>query len=119
MATILVVDDERPLRDLLVDLFESGGHRAVVAIHGRQALALVGTDRPDLVLSDVMMPLMDGIELCRRLKADADTRAIPVILMSAMGERLARGSQADAFIAKPFDLEVMEALVADRLGVGA
>ena len=78
---------------------------------GRQALDLVGRQRPDLVIADVMMPVLGGAELCRRLKAEPDTAAIPVILMSAAGARPAWAAGADAFIAKPFQLDAMEALV--------
>ena len=74
MATILVVDDEQPLRDLLADLLESDGHRVIVARNGREALAIARLDRPDLVMSDVMMPLLNGIRLCQQLKAAAIRR---------------------------------------------
>jgi CheY-like chemotaxis protein len=111
MATILVVDDEQPLRELLVAVFESGGHRTIMARDGRQALEVITSQRPDLVLSDVMMPLMDGAELCRRVKAAAATRDLPVVLMSAIGGSRAAAAGADAFVAKPFDLDEMEQLV--------
>ena len=111
MATILIVDDEEPVRDFLAQLLADAGHRTLQAIHGNQALELVENERPDLVVSDIMMPVLNGAELCRRLKAGTATNAIPVILMSAAGPQAADGTGADAFIAKPFDLEDMEALV--------
>jgi CheY-like chemotaxis protein len=111
MATILIVDDEEPVRDFLAMLLEDSGHRTLKAIHGAQALELAAKERPDLVIADIMMPVMNGSELCRRLKAGADTRALPVILMSSAGPQSADGAGADAFIAKPFVLEEMEALV--------
>ena len=111
MATILIVDDEEPVRDFLAQLLADGGHRTLQAVHGAEALELVAKERPDLVVSDIMMPVLNGAELCRRLKAGADAPPIPVILMSSAGPRAADGTGADAFIAKPFDLADMEALV--------
>ena len=111
MATILVVDDEQPLRDLLADVLELDGHRVLVAANGREALAIARRDRPDLVVSDVMMPLLNGVRLCQQLKADPSTASVPVILMSSVGARIVNGSGADAFVKKPFDLDEVEALV--------
>jgi CheY-like chemotaxis protein len=111
MATILIVDDEEPVRDFLAMLMEDAGHRTLKAIHGAQALELVAKERPDLVIADIMMPVLNGVELCRRLNAGTDTQGLPVILMSSTGPRAADGARADAFISKPFVLEEMEALV--------
>lgn len=111
MSTILIVDDEEPIRDLLAWLLGDEGHRVLVAAHGRQALDLLEQDPPDLVVSDVMMPILDGAELCRRIKRSPSTRDIPVILMSAAGRRAAGDASADAFIDKPFDLGTMETLI--------
>lgn len=111
MAVILVVEDEPALRRLLGMVLEEAGYRVLRATHGRHALELLAGDRPDLVLADVMLPVLDGAALCRRLKADAATAAIPVILMSAAGDAAAQGAGADAFLRKPFDLDAVEALV--------
>ena len=122
MASILIVDDEQPMRELLAAIFEDAGHRALPAINGRHALEVVEQERPDLVLSDVMMPVLNGLILCRRLKAEPSTASIPVILMSAAGHQVADGSAADAYLDKPFNLDELEALVrrwlppATRLG---
>ncbi len=118
MATILLVDDERPTREFLAQALADEGHHVLQAFHGQDALRLIaaGPDRPDLVLSDVMMPLMGGVELCRALKADPATAGIPVILMSAGAPRATVGSAADGFLAKPFHLDALEALVAHLLG---
>jgi two-component system, sensor histidine kinase and response regulator len=116
MATILVVDDERPVREFLAHALEDQGHRVLRAFHGRHALSIVGiggSERPDVVLADVMMPLVSGIELCRALKANPDTAGIPVVLMSAAAPRGAL-SAADGFIGKPFDLDDLETLL-DRV----
>jgi len=111
MATILIVDDEQPLRELLADVLESDGHRVMTAGNGREALTIVARDRPDLVVSDVMMPLLNGVRLCQQLKADPSTASVPVILMSSVGPRVVAGSGADAFLKKPFDLDEVEMLV--------
>lgn len=111
MATILVVDDEAPIRNLLAALFRGEGHRVLEAVHGAEALRLVGAERPDVVITDVMMPVMDGAELCRRVKAHAATTATPVILMSALGPERTAGAGADAFVQKPFDLDAIERVV--------
>lgn len=111
MATILIVEDEEPVRELIALVLRDAGHRTLEAIHGVQALELVARELPDLVISDVMMPMLGGAELCRRLKAGAKTRAIPVILMSSAGWIVADGAGSDAFLAKPFALDELEALV--------
>ena len=111
MATILIVDDEQPLRELLADVLESEGHRVLVAGNGQEALALVVENQPDLVVSDVMMPLLNGVRLCRQLKAEPATAMVPVILMSSVGPTVAAGAGADAFISKPFDLDEVESVV--------
>ncbi len=118
MATILVVDDERPNREFLAQALADKGHHVLQAFHGRGALRLIaaGPDRLDLVLSDVMMPLMGGVELCRALKADPETAGIPIILMSTAAARATVESGADALIAKPFDLDELDALVGRVLG---
>ena len=110
-ATILLAEDERPLREVLAQALEWSGYRVLQAYHGRHALQLVDRERPDLVISDVMMPLVGGIELCQRLKADPATAAIPVILMSAAGAHVAQDAPADAVVVKPFDLDALDSLV--------
>jgi two-component system, OmpR family, phosphate regulon response regulator PhoB len=115
---ILVVDDERPLRELLASLFEDAGYRFKAAIHGRDALARIEESRPDLIVMDLMMPVMGGIELYRRLKRRAETRAIPIIVMSAGLRHPEELRDADAFIAKPFDLGAMESAVSRHLPSG-
>ncbi len=113
MATILIVDDEKPMRQFLVAAFQQEGHQVLEASHGRQALnILAGTSaHPDIVISDVMMPVVGGIELCSVLKADPSTADIPVVLMSAAYNRASSMAQADAIIGKPFDLDALDAVV--------
>jgi CheY-like chemotaxis protein len=111
VATILIVDDEGPIRSFLALLLKDAGHLTRQAINGADALKQMETERPDLVIADVMMPVLGGAQLCRLLKDTPRTHAIPVILMSAAGPHVAEGADADAFIAKPFNLDEMEAAV--------
>lgn len=99
---ILVVDDERVIRELLQGILEDESYRVRLAIHGAHALDVIRQERPDLIISDVMMPVLDGKELCRRLKADPATRSIPVILMSAAGSHELDRVGADGYFSKPF-----------------
>jgi CheY-like chemotaxis protein len=104
-----------------VAAFEQEGHQVLEAYHGRHALNVLATSRlhPDLVLSDIMMPIVGGLELCSILKADPSTADIPVVLMSAAHSRVAAVSRADAVIAKPFDLDMLDALIAQLLTHGS
>jgi two-component system phosphate regulon response regulator PhoB len=111
VRTILIVDDEEPVRTILAQLMSDAGYETIEAVNGVQALTLVDGERPDLIISDIMMPLLSGIELCHRLKARADTQLIPIILMSAAGRKLGEETGADAFLLKPFDIDELEALV--------
>ena len=117
MATVLIADDEQPVREFLAELVEASGHRAVKAANGREALEVIQAERPDLVLADLMMPLLGGAELCRRLKADPSTASIPVILFSSASRRPGVEGEgcADGFLAKPFDPEAIETLLRDWL----
>lgn len=103
------------MREFLAQALEDSGHRVLQAFHGRHALTVLaagGPERPDLVLADVMMPLVGGVELCRTLKADPQTADIRVILMSAALGRATANAGADALIAKPFDLDTLDSLIA-------
>jgi CheY-like chemotaxis protein len=111
MARILVVDDEQPILSIVAEVIGQMGHEVLCAINGREALVLIRATRPDLVLSDVMMPFMNGLELCRELKADAGTSHIVVILMSAVPPDRAQHGGCDGFVHKPFSLDEIEAAV--------
>jgi CheY-like chemotaxis protein len=110
VTTILVVEDEKPIRELLAWLLRDLGYQVQEAINGRDAIAQVEEHRPDLVISDVMMPIMGGAELCRWVKSTLKP-APPVILTSSVGAQVADGLGADAFVSKPFDLEELEQAV--------
>ena len=85
-AKILVVDDTEMNRDMLSTLVEADGHKASVAVNGRVGLEMLKAEPFDLVLLDVMMPEMNGYQVLEQLKADANLRAIPVIVLSALDE---------------------------------
>ncbi|MCA1668002.1 MAG: response regulator, partial [Thermomicrobia bacterium] len=112
VATILVVDDEQPVVDLLTDMLEDEGHTVVSAYNGRVALEIVAHQAPDIVISDVMMPFVDGIQLCRRLREEHDAKSLPVILMSAALPPDLSSCGANAFLGKPFDIDRFENLIA-------
>jgi CheY-like chemotaxis protein len=99
VAEILIVDDEPDVRFVLKMAFESAGHHIVEAHHGGAALQHVENSRPDLVVTDVMMPVLDGLELVRHLRSDPETAAIPILLLSS---RATATSGADMALAKPF-----------------
>jgi len=105
---ILVVEDHPELRNFIHDDF-SPEYKVLVAENGQQGLDIAVAEVPDLVLSDIMMPVMDGFELCRRLKDDERTSHIPIILLTARSEAESRHKGlslgADDYVAKPFDAE--------------
>src|SRR5947208_9307744 len=82
-ATILVVDDERDLVELVRYNLERGGYGVVTACDGESAVEAAQRRRPDLVVLDVMMPGIDGLEVCRRLRADNRTAGLPIIMLTA------------------------------------
>lgn len=105
---ILIVDDEIDITTIYSMLFELHGFQVLTAANGRQALDLIGTDPPDLVLSDCMMPVMDGIELTRILRSDPKTAALPIILTSALPDPQRLGNSGHAlFIQKPADFSAL------------
>jgi DNA-binding response OmpR family regulator len=105
--TILVVDDERPICDLLAELFEDEGYLVSRAYDGVAALAAAERQRPDLILSDVMMPGLDGVSLIHRLR-DRGVRA-PAVLMSAVYDDV--DLPKVRFVPKPFDIDELLAVV--------
>src|SRR3989442_6760016 len=106
-STILIVDDEPFNVDLLEQQLEEFGYATVSASNGQEALDKVAAEAPDLILLDVMMPVMDGFTVCRILKESDETRLIPIVIMTALGnvEDGIRGIEAgaDDFLTKPVD----------------
>ena len=107
---LLIVDDEPPILDLLRETLQDAGYPVLTASNGREALAIAQQTQLALVLTDVMMPFMDGNVLSQRLRADPSTQHLPVLLMTATHYAVTMGS-ATALIAKPFDLDALVALV--------
>ena len=119
-ARILVVDDTPANIKLLDAVLTPRGYAVVAATSGFDALALVAQDPPDLVLLDILMPGMDGYEVCRRLRADSATAHLPIIMITASETRdKVKGLEAgaDDFVAKPFDQAELLARVASLLRV--
>lgn len=115
-AKILVVDDEAAIRGLLIELLGDEGYTVISASNGRMALDLAQRQRPDLIVMDVMMPELDGPETVKRLRSDAGTAAIPVVLMSAAQHISPDSADAIAFVSKPFNIDHLLAVVARMLG---
>ncbi len=111
---LLVVEDQPRCAELLVEVLRSQGFAVEVATDGESALAAIARQPPDLVLLDVGLPGMDGIEVCRRIKRNAQTRCTPVVLLTGGGrDKRIAGIEADAdeFLSKPFDREELKARV--------
>ena len=100
-ATVLIVDDERDIRFLLRFVLEKNGYRVLEAVHGASALDMIRLERPTLLITDLMMPVMDGGELIEALRDANETRHIPAILVSACPERAPREG-FDRIMRKPF-----------------
>ncbi|MCH9017039.1 MAG: response regulator [Chloroflexi bacterium] len=113
MAKILVVEDEPSLQKLLQYQLSKTGHEIRVAGDGEQALAMVRSERPDLVLLDVMLPVMGGFQVLRKLQEDKNTKSILVIMLSAKGQQhdIAAGLNQGVFdyITKPFNIPDLSA----------
>ena len=119
MTTILIVDDEPPILDLVRFTLEDADVRVVEASDGVEALALARRVRPDLILLDVHMPRLDGLEACRQIRREPALARTPIVMLTAAGQEAdrARGREAgaDEYLTKPFSplalLALVEALV--------
>lgn len=115
MTLILVVDDEAAILQLVQELLAEEGYETIAAHDGREALSRLADQAPDLVLADVMMPFVNGLELARAIHANPSYREIPVILMTAGGRAIiAEGVPHAAAVAKPFDVNTLLATL-DRV----
>jgi two-component system sensor histidine kinase/response regulator len=115
MATVLVVDDEEPILSVVAEVVEEMGHKVLRAVNGRDALQLIKAMPPDILLTDVMMPFLNGLDLCRSVKNDPATRHVVVLLMSAVSADRGETAGADGFVHKPFSLEDLEAAIESGL----
>ena len=112
---ILVIDDEQDILDLVVPHLVREGYNVGTCMLGHESLRRVRDERPDLVILDVMLPDLDGIEICRALKWDAATRSIPIVMVTGKADEsdvvLGLGIGADDYISKPFRLKELLARV--------
>ncbi|RKH57828.1 response regulator [Corallococcus aberystwythensis] len=118
--TVLVVDDEQGILEALADLLREEGYRVLTASHGREALERMAEVTPDLVLTDWMMPVLDGPALIERIQQDPVLRTVPVLGMSAVDvnglKRLHPGME---FLQKPFDIRALMKQVRRALDTNA
>jgi two-component system, cell cycle response regulator DivK len=119
MARILIVEDNRANMKLAVMLLETAGHSLILATNAEAGLTLARDEQPHLILMDIQLPGMDGLEATARLKRDDATRAIPVIALTALAmkgdEARIRAAGCDGYIAKPLDIKDFLAVVSAHL----
>ena len=114
MQTILVVEDETSITDVIIAILSDEGYRVVAAGNGQEAFTRLQSEHPDLIISDVMMPVMDGRELSKRLQAHPEYSSIPLIMMSAAyGPAYLGGNLHSAFLRKPFNVQDLITTVDD------
>jgi len=120
MTRVLIVDDDKVIQQLIEVNLELEGYETARASDGEEALDQVRVFKPEVIILDVMMPKMDGREVCKRIKADPTTRAIPIVFLSARAQEMDVQSGlelgASAYMTKPFDpvdlLDVIERVLA-------
>ena len=103
---VLAVDDELQMKDLLNLFLTRNGYEVILASNGEDAIELAEKENPQIILLDIKMPGIDGIEVCRRLRADRKTQSIPIIMISGLGDHKLEAIEAgvDDFINKPIDM---------------
>jgi two-component system, cell cycle response regulator DivK len=116
---ILIVEDQEDNRTILRDLLSKAGFDLIEAVNGEDGVALALSRRPDLILMDIQLPVMDGYEATRRIKANAELKAIPVIAVTSYAlsgdEAKARAAGCDGYVAKPFSPRQLLATVREYL----
>ncbi len=111
--SVLIVDDEFGLADITAEILTEAGYDVALAINGKLGLSNLAIRPADIVLTDLMMPVMDGPEMIRRMRADPKLAAIPIILMTALPEAIPTGAAAlhDAVLVKPYGIaELLETM---------
>ena len=103
---ILVVEDQEDLRGVLRDLFTSSGYIVIEAVDGAAGVARAKSDRPDIILMDIQMPIIDGYEATRQIKADPNLASVPIVAVSSFAmkgdEEKARAAGCDEYVTKPY-----------------
>ena len=120
---ILVVDDQEDLRGVLRDLLTGSGYTVIEAADGEAGVAKAKSDRPDLILMDIQMPVIDGYEATRLIKVDPDLKPIPIVAVSSFAmkgdEEKARAAGCDHYVTKPYSLmqllRLIRGLLDDKL----
>ncbi len=116
---ILVVEDQEDNRQILRDLLANAGYEMIEAEDGQQALTQAAKHKPDLILMDIQLPLLDGYEATRRIKADPALNAIPIIVVTSYAlsgdEEKAHAAGCDAYVAKPFSPRALLAKIREYL----
>lgn len=119
MAKILIVEDNPTNMTLAVFVLKSAGHTVIAATHAEEGLMLARSERPDLILMDIQLPGMDGLQATTILKSSADTQAIPIVALTALAmkgdEDRIRAAGCDGYIAKPLAYKELLAIVAAHL----
>ena len=117
---ILVVEDQEDLRGVLRTLLTGSGYEMLEAVDGETGVARAKSDRPDLILMDIQMPVLDGYEATRRIKADPDLKGIPVIAVSSFAmkgdEEKARAAGCDHYVTKPYSPMQLLRVIRGTLG---
>ena len=117
--TILVVEDQEDNRQILRDLLANAGYEMIEAEDGEQALVKVVEHKPDLILMDIQLPLLDGYEATRRIKADPELKHIPIIVVTSYAlsgdEEKARAAGCEAYVAKPYSPRALLAKIREFL----
>jgi CheY-like chemotaxis protein len=119
MAKILFCEDDVMIQKVIRVALRSSGHDIIMANDGRQGFAMIRVHQPDLIVTDLMMPCMTGLELCRAVRADPDVSAIPIIVLTASVQRRQTEQSirdgATDFLAKPFTADQLRDIIAKHL----
>ena len=122
MKRILIIDDEQDMLDLLRPRLEAAGYEISTALDGQEGLNKAREEKPDLILLDVMMPKMDGYQVCRFLKFDEEYKHIPIVLLTARGQaqdkETGKKVGADGYLTKPFEKDALLDTISQLLKKG-
>ena len=117
---ILIIDDEPHILKMVEARLKAQGYDIVSACDGEEGLAKAAQEKPNLIITDVMMPKVDGFEVCRRLRSDEALKHIPIIMLTARGQApdIKKGMEkgADAYVAKPFEAAALVGIIAGFIG---